>query len=109
VARELLDGGKLREDLGALAFVPHADEPGLGFLEATLAAVVRARPAREKLKDAQRARRLPRGSVPEVLEAALAQGVIDSGEAEALRAAERARDEAVQVDAFQGDELKGAG
>lgn len=109
VARELLDGGKLREDLGALAFVPRADEPGLGFLEATLAAVVRARPAREKLKDAQRARRLPRGSVPEVLEAALAQGVIDSGEAEALRAAERARDEAVQVDAFHGDELKGAG
>ncbi|NUP97113.1 MAG: DUF1974 domain-containing protein, partial [Planctomycetaceae bacterium] len=45
----------------------------------------------------------------EVLEAALAQGVIDSGEAEALRAAERARDEAVQVDAFHGDELEGAG
>ncbi|MCY3000341.1 MAG: acyl-CoA dehydrogenase [Planctomycetota bacterium] len=109
VARELLDGGELREKLGALAFVPRADEPGLGFLEATLVAVVRARPAREKLKEAQRRKALPRGSVPEVLEAALAQGVIDGREAEALRAAERARDEAAQVDSFPGAELTGAG
>lgn len=99
VAREVVDGGVLRDLLTGLVYVPHADELGLGRLEAALAAVLAAQDAREKLKVAQRKGKLPRG-IANVVELALAEGVLSPTEAEAIRAAEHARDAAVAVDAF---------
>ena len=99
VARALIEGGELRESLSKLVFVPRADELGLGKLETALAAVLAARDARDKLKDAQRQGKLPRG-VANVVELALAEGLISAADAQAIRVAEKARDEAIGVDAF---------
>ncbi len=102
LARAILDGGPLRAALSTHVHVPPASEPGLGELEAALAAVVAAAPAREKLQRAQRAKTLSRHAAgEELLSAALQQGVLAPGEAELLRAAARARDEAIQVDSFE--------
>ena len=101
LARGILDGGALRDALTPLVHVPPPSEQGLGELEAALAAVIAAAPARDKLKQAQRARQLPRKLTGEPLfTAALEAGVVSTAEAELLRAADRARDSAVQVDAF---------
>ena len=99
LARAILDGGALREALTPLVHVPPATEHGLGEIEAALSAVVAAAPARDKLKQAQRVQRLARKLTGEPLfAAALEAGLIDAREADHLRAAERARERAIQVD-----------
>lgn len=101
LARALLDGGPLRTALTPLVHVPSFAEQGLGEIEAALAAVVAAAPARERVKNAQRAQTLPRKLAGEpLLAAALAANVVDAREAELLRTAEQARERAIQVDAF---------
>ena len=78
-----------------------AERPG-EIIEAALEAVLAAAPARDKLKQAQRAKKLPRKLTGEPLwAAALEAGVVDASEVELLRAADRARDSAIQVDAFE--------
>jgi acyl-CoA dehydrogenase len=101
VAHAMLDGAPARESLALSLYRPPADEAGLGQLEAALAAVVSARPVERKLKDALRARKLEREPAHELAQRALAAGVIDSGELKLLAAAERAREAAVAVDAFE--------
>jgi acyl-CoA dehydrogenase len=102
LARAILDGGSLREALTPLVHVPPPAEHGLGEIEAALATVVAAAPARDKVKQAQRSKGLPRKLKGEPLwAAALEASVIDASEAELLRAADRARDSAIQVDAFE--------
>jgi acyl-CoA dehydrogenase len=100
LARAILDDGSLRLALTDAIFVPPPDEPGLGFLEAALDRVGAARDARDKVKEAQKRGTLPRGAVLASLPAAIEKGVLTAREAELVRAAEAARDEAVQVDAF---------
>jgi acyl-CoA dehydrogenase len=105
VARGLLDGGPARLALTPHVFVPPHDEQGLGFLEACLEKVVAAKPARERLKEAQRAGLVPRGAPSEVLEIAQQKNMLTAREVELIRAAESARDAAVQVDSFAASEL----
>jgi acyl-CoA dehydrogenase len=100
LARGILDDSPARLALTQQIYVPPADELGLGQLEAALDAVVAAQPAREKIKEAQRAKTLPRGPAPAVLGQAVDLKVISAREAEFVRAAESARDAAVQVDSF---------
>jgi acyl-CoA dehydrogenase len=85
--------------LGALVYEPRREEVGLGVLEAALDAAIAARAARERIKDAQRRGVLARDAADPVA-SALERGVISNADAESLRAAERARDRAIQVDAF---------
>ncbi len=94
VARGILEDGDLRRHLTADIFVPSAQEDGLGRLEATLKKVVSARPIKAKLRDA--ARKGANGS----LEDAVAGGVITCEERQRLLDADAARNEAIQVDAF---------
>ncbi|MDE1898177.1 MAG: DUF1974 domain-containing protein, partial [Xanthomonadaceae bacterium] len=81
-------------------FVPPADEPGLGTLEAALAKAVRALPVETRLRDAVRAGRLPRAPGDRLDALGLAAGVITRDELALLDEARAARDEVVQVDAF---------
>jgi acyl-CoA dehydrogenase len=91
-------------------FVPKSGEPGLGKLEEALDLVVAAQDAQAKVREAARARRL--GDLPrdKMAEQALSQGVISKDDFDRLMAAEAARDDAIQVDAFDPAmyrELKG--
>ncbi|MBT8002132.1 MAG: DUF1974 domain-containing protein, partial [Rhodospirillales bacterium] len=110
VARSLLDGNQGRLRLTPDIFIPPGDENGLGYLEATLAKVVTAQPAARKIKAAQRKGDLDGKPGDALFDAALTQGVINAEECLALKDAEEARDNAIQVDYFDPEaflELKG--
>ena len=100
VARAILDGSQAREHLTTGIYVPEATELGLGALEEALAKVVRAQPVRKKLREATKAGILQPGHELDRLDAAVTAKVLSAEEAELLRAASEARDEAIQVDSF---------
>jgi acyl-CoA dehydrogenase len=100
VARSILDGGAAREHLTQHIYIPEATEPGLGALEANLQAVLAAQPALRKIKDAMRDKTIPRGRVSASVAAALEADVISSAEVDIINAADKARWDAIQVDAF---------
>jgi len=99
-ARAILDGGEARISLTPEIYIPGPDELGLGVLEASLATVLAAEPAETKIKDAIRAKTLPKARVSASVDAAVEAGVLTEDEAETIRSAAAARWEAVQVDAF---------
>jgi acyl-CoA dehydrogenase len=105
VARSLLDDGKVRRDLSEEIYVPGDGDPGLGRLEATLRKVVAARPVERKLGEAVRARRLPRLGREQLAQKGLEAGIISEDELRLLREAETARDDLIQVDAFEPEFL----
>jgi hypothetical protein len=60
--------------------------------------VVRARPAQQKLREAVKAKRIGAGA--DLLRRALAEGVLNADELRLVEDAEKARGEALAVDAF---------
>ena len=100
LARAILEDGELRRSMTPTLFIPAADEQGLGQLEEALRLVMASREATGKIKDAQRARKLPRKH-PNLLEEAVLAGVITEDECASIRTAEQARDAVVQVDSFK--------
>ena len=103
VAEALLDDELARESLTAGIFIPPADEPGLGCLEAALGAVKPALAVEARVRDAVRSGALAAASDAALARAALAAGVISEPELERLTAAYRARERAIEVDAFDPD------
>jgi acyl-CoA dehydrogenase len=104
-ARSILEGGAARESLTRDMYVPSHDEPGLGRLEKALALTLAAEPARKKLREAVKARTLPREDEESLARLAREKNVLDAREAELVLAAARARDEAIQVDDFAPESL----
>jgi acyl-CoA dehydrogenase len=102
-ARALLDGGEARVRLTRDMFLPGANDPGLGRLERALALTVEAEPLRKKLRDAQKAKILTRGSELDVLDEAVTKNVLIAAERDKVKLAWEARDDAVQVDAYAPD------
>jgi len=100
VARAILEDREARKTLTADVFVPPADEPGLGALEAALDKAVRAIPVETKLRDAVRAGTLDRAPGYMLDDLGLAAGVISKAEFDLLNEARDARDEVIAVDAF---------
>ncbi len=100
-ARALLDGGAARESLTRTMYVPPHTEIGLGHLERALALTVAAEPARKKLREAVKAKTLPRGSELVIHDAAVEKGVVSELERRQLVEAAQARDDVIQVDAFK--------
>jgi acyl-CoA dehydrogenase len=100
VARSLLEGSAQRHRLTSDIYVPPPHEDGLGRLEAALASCVEALSVETKIRDAVRAGRLDRAPGKELADAALAAGIITAEERSRIDQADRARDEAIQVDAF---------
>jgi len=100
VARAILEDREARRTLTSDVFVPPADEPGLGALEAALDKAVRALPVETKLRDAVRAGLLDRAPGYMLDELGLAAGVISKSEYDLLNEARDARDEVIAVDAF---------
>jgi len=104
-AQALLDGGETRVRLTAEMFVPDAGDPALGRLERALHLTLAAEPLRKKLRDAQKARILPREPEDAILDEAVAKNVLTSSERDRVLEAWNARDDAIQVDAFSQDEF----
>ncbi len=101
VARTILEDREARIALTDDIFVPPQDEPGLGRLEAALDKAVRAIPVETKMRDAVRAGRLEHAPGYMLDDLALQAGVITPDEHELLDEAREARNEVVQVDAFE--------
>ena len=101
VARTILEDREARIHLTEDIFVPPPDEPGLGMLEAALDKAVRAIPVETKIRDALRAGKLEHAPGYMLADNALANGIISAHEHELLDEAREARNEVVQVDAFE--------
>jgi acyl-CoA dehydrogenase len=106
VARALLDDPAARELLTRDIYRPPVEEPGLGRLEAALAKAVDALVVEAKIREAVRAGRLDRAPGDVLADRALEAGVIDAEERKRLHDADEAREEAIQVDAFDPDEYR---
>jgi acyl-CoA dehydrogenase len=103
LARALLDTGGLRERLTADVHLPAADVPGLGQLEDALAKARAAERPRRLVRDAVRAGVLLSEPADDLLARAVGQGIVTTEERAHILAGERARAEAVRVDAFSKD------
>jgi acyl-CoA dehydrogenase len=103
VAASLLEDGEVRRRLTVDIFVPKIDAPGLGKIEAALRTIMLARPADKKLRAAERAGKIDANTRERLLKDAVAAGVITADERRLLEEADRARDDAVQVDAYAPD------
>ncbi len=101
VARALLDDREERLRLTRDIYVPPPDDPGLGRLEAALDKVVAAAPDVLKVKAAVRAGTIAREPEGTLLERAAKASVIDESGLKRIREAEKARDDAIQVDEFE--------
>lgn len=100
VARGILDGGELREDLTRGMYVPSGDAPGLALLERALEKVVAAQVVTKKLKRAVGERRIERSPSKTLVDRALQAGILDAGDRALIDAADAARAEAIAVDDF---------
>ena len=105
VARAVLDDAEVRLRLTAGIFAPPPEEAGLGRLDAALEEAQSALPIEAKLRRAVREGRLAHAPGDELARAARAAGLLSDSELALLRAAGRARDEAIQVDTFSADEF----
>ncbi len=81
-------------------YVPRPEEPGLGRLEAALAKAVDALAIEAKMRDAVRAGLVDCAPGDLLVQCALDAGVITEADRHKIRDADEARDEAIQVDAF---------
>jgi len=106
VARDILEDREARRSLTSDVFIPPADEPGLGALEAALEKAVLALPIETKLRDAVRAGRLDRAPGYMLDELGVTAGVISGDEYDLLNEAREARDEVIAVDAFDAQVFK---
>lgn len=100
VARGLLEDHAARLRLTTGIYLPASDEPGLGRLEAALDQAVVALRVETKIRDAVRSGRLDRAPGDMLLDAAIQAGVISETERAEILAADRVRDEVIQVDSF---------
>ncbi len=107
VARALLDDPAARDALTADIYRPPAQEPGLGRLEAALEKAVAALAVEARIREAVRAGRLDREPGGRLSERALDAGIISAEELARLHEADEAREEAIQVDAFDSKEYPG--
>jgi len=100
VARSLLEDRQARLELTKDIYMPRAHEPGLGRLEAALDKAVAALAVETKIRDAVRSGLLDRAPGDELLDPAVAAGIITEEERLKVLEADEARQEVIQVDAF---------
>ncbi len=87
--------------LAAGIYLPRDESIGLGRLLRAFRIVTQAQPAAERIIQAQKLRKLPRGYLPaEIADEAVKASVIDAEDAKRLKLALEARIDAIQVDEF---------
>lgn len=93
------------ERLNADIFMPENSQSGVGRLFDAFTRVHAVAPLVERIKTAQKDKRLPAGDPDSLADNALEAGVLDADEAERLSAAREARLAAIEVDVFDEDEF----
>ncbi|HEX5060996.1 MAG TPA: acyl-CoA dehydrogenase [Kofleriaceae bacterium] len=99
-AHSLLEGASGRLRLTTDIYVPSAREVGLGQLEYALELAVIARPVRAKVRRALHTGVLSDDSESQVLDQAVAKGILTSQERALVIKAGAARDDVIEVDVF---------
>jgi acyl-CoA dehydrogenase len=99
-ARGLLEDREARRCLTADIYMPSSVEPGLGRLEEALDMAVDALAMKAKIRDAVRAGRLNGAVGDALLDQAVTAGILSVDDRDKLREADEAREEVIQVDAF---------
>ena len=107
IAKSLQTVGSVRDRLTSGIYIPSDTNEALGRLEDAFVKCDRAEPIVQKLKTAMRSGQLPQGNLEQSIAPALSASIISEPEATALREAELARNDAIQVDAFTLDEYLG--
>lgn len=108
-ARILQSYGEQFQRLTVNCHVPEDGSKGLGRLMRAFRLTSEAEPVREKIRQAQKARKIERGPVEERTDEALEKGVITAEEASLLNQAITACLLAIEVDVFTKDEFYGRG
>ncbi len=106
VAHSLQIPGQQRDRLTAGIHIPVDVNEALGRLERAFLLSSQVEPILKIIKAASRVGKLPQQRPEKLIAAALEAGVISSKEAELVREAESARNDAIQVDAFTFEEYQ---
>lgn len=104
VAKAMQEPGNLRDRITEDIYIPTNPTEAVGRYEHTLKLIVEAHPLYKKLYKAVKAKELPKARLGTLIEPALQKNIITKEEAAKLKAAEDARDDAIQVDEFTLDE-----
>lgn len=101
VAEILITPGAARDRLTAGAYVPKDENDVIGRLEYAMEAVIKADPIERRMRDAQKAGKLPKRTLAERRLAALNQSIINQQEFDHLVCTDRLRHDVIKVDDFE--------
>jgi len=101
----LLNNSPARDRLTQGIYINNKADDATGRIEVAFEAVLAAAPVEAKIHAAQKQKRLPKGAISDVLDAAADKGIIGKAEAELIMAAEKARFVAISVDDFSPEQL----
>ena len=104
VVRNVLKAGDLRERLTEGIYLPKDREQQMGRLDYALQVVLKAEAAERKIRDAVKARVLPKKKAALLVEEARSKNVISAEEARLIEEAVKVRWDAIQVDDFSQQE-----
>ena len=104
VAEAMQTVGEQRDRMTEGIFIPKEPTEAIRRYENALTLISEAAPVHKKIYVAMKKRELPKTSVPNLIEPALEKGIITKEEAERVTKAEKARNDAIQVDEFTQEE-----
>lgn len=107
ISSEMLDNGKMREDLTEGIYIPKDPKQALGRLEHAFKAVHRAEAAEKKIKKAIKDGVLPKKKVYLLLDEAKAKNIITGDEHRMILESDAIRYDAILVDDFSEDQYHG--
>ncbi len=108
IARALQTPGPQRDALTEGIYIPSDPREALGRLERAFRLSYEAESVVQKIREATQSGRLPRERPEQLVAQALEQGIVTQEEADLMREAEKARDDAIQVDSFTPEEYASA-
>lgn len=105
-AAVLLKDSPSRDRLTHGIYINYMPDDVTGRIEVAFQSVLAAAPVEAKIHAAQKQKQLPKGAIPDVLDAAISKAIISKKEAELIVTAEEARFAAISVDDFSPGQLK---
>ena len=97
----ILDNGPLRQRLTGDMFLPDEKEDGLGQLMAAETALIKARPIRQKIRQAIKSGQLSADPVASQPERAAAKDIISASESKSLQQALKQQNQVIQVRSYK--------